>query len=68
MPSKRDTSVRFLPGILTRNWTLKLVAIVLAVLLWLIVRVEAPDRQSIPSVPVVVQVSDAALLSVRDGV
>ncbi len=50
--------MRFLPTFLTRNWTLKLAAFTLAVLLWTLVRVEAPDRQAIPGVPVRVTVSD----------
>lgn len=58
--------MRFLPGILTRNWTLKLVAFVLAVLLWTLVRVEVPDRQAISGVPVDVRVTDQAWLLAGD--
>jgi len=50
--------VTFPPGFLTRNWKLKLAALVLAVLLWTSLRVEALDRQSLPSVPVRVQLND----------
>ncbi len=50
--------MRFIPAFLTRNWTLKLAAFTLAVLLWTLVRVEAPDRQAIPGVPVRVNVAD----------
>lgn len=48
----------FLPGIVTRNWKLKLAALGLALLLWTSLRVEALDRQSLPAVPVRVQLND----------
>lgn len=50
--------MRFVPELLTRNWTLKLAALGIAVLLWTAVRVEAPDRQPLPDVPVRVQLDD----------
>ncbi|MDH3223033.1 MAG: hypothetical protein OEO23_04890, partial [Gemmatimonadota bacterium] len=59
--------MRFLPGILTRNWTLKFVAFTLAILLWTLVRVEVPDRQAISGVPVDVQVNDDAWLLSGDA-
>ena len=40
------------PELLTRNWTLKLAALGLAVLLWSVVKAEAPVRVTIPDVPV----------------
>jgi len=50
--------VPFLPALFTRNWKLKLAALILAMLLWTSLRVEAMDRQSLPSVPVRVQLND----------
>ncbi len=47
-----------IPRFAVRNWTLKLTALFLALLLWIAVRVEAPDRQSISGVPVQVVVND----------
>lgn len=38
-----------LPGILTRNWQLKLAAFAIAVLLWIVVRLDSANRQSIPA-------------------
>ena len=58
--------MRLLPGILSRNWTLKLVAFTLAVLLWTLVRVEVPDRQAISGVPVNVTVADVDWLLAGD--
>lgn len=52
--------MRVLPELLTRNWTLKLAALGIALLLWTAVRVEAPDRQPLPDVPVRVQLNDPA--------
>lgn len=46
------------PGLVTRNWKLKLSAVGLALLLWTSLRVEALDRQMLPSVPVRVQLND----------
>ncbi len=45
-------------GFLTRNWTLKLSAFGIALLLWASVRVEAPSRQSVSDVPVRVNLND----------
>lgn len=47
-----------LSGFLTRNWTLKLSALGLALLLWVSVRVEAPNRQDLSGVPVRVDLTD----------
>ncbi len=47
-----------LPGFLTRNWTLKLSAFGIALLLWVSVRVEAPTRQTVSGVPVRVDLAD----------
>jgi YbbR domain-containing protein len=46
------------PELLTRNWTLKLAALGLAVLLWSVVKAEAPVRVTIPDVPVEVALRD----------
>jgi len=43
----------------TRNWTLKLAALGLALLLWSVVKAEAPVRVTIPDVPVEVALRDA---------
>jgi len=43
----------------TRNWTLKLAALGLALLLWSVVKAEAPVRITIPDVPVEVALRDA---------
>lgn len=58
--------MRFLPELLSRNWTLKLAALGIAVLLWTAVRVEAPDRQSLPGVPVRIQLDDPGWAMVGD--
>jgi YbbR domain-containing protein len=47
-----------LSGFLTRNWTLKISALGLALLLWISVRVEAPNRQELSGVPVRVDLAD----------
>lgn len=48
----------WIPGFLRTNWKLKLASLCLAVLLWTSLRVEAVDRQVLPSVPVRVQLND----------
>lgn len=50
--------MRFVPAVLTRNWTLKLSALALAILLWTVVRVDAPTRQVISGIPVRVMETD----------
>lgn len=47
-----------LPAVVTRNWTLKLASLGLAVFLWAVVRAEPPDRELLAEVPVLVQVGD----------
>lgn len=47
-----------LPGVLSRNWQLKLSAFAIAVLLWVTVRIDSANRQSIPA-RVNVEVNDA---------
>jgi YbbR domain-containing protein len=47
-------------GDFKRNWALKLASLVLAFLLWSVVRAEAPNRVTVPSVPVEVANRDAA--------
>lgn len=48
----------WVPGFLSRNWKLKLASLSLAILLWTSLRVEAVDRQVLPSVPVRIQLND----------
>lgn len=48
----------FPPELVTRNWKLKLAALGLALLLWTSLRIEALDRQTLPGVPVRVQLND----------
>ncbi len=38
-----------LPGILARNWQLKLAAFAIALLLWIVVRLDSANQQSIPA-------------------
>lgn len=47
-----------LPAVVTRNWTLKLASLGLAVFLWAVVRAEPPDREILTEVPVLVQIGD----------
>lgn len=47
-----------LSGFFSRNWTLKLSAFGVALLLWIAVRAEAPSREDFPEVPVEVDVID----------
>jgi YbbR domain-containing protein len=58
--------VRALPGVLTRNWTLKLSAFGIALLLWVSVRVEAPSRQTVSGVPIRVNLADPQWALVDD--
>jgi YbbR domain-containing protein len=58
--------VMSLPGFLTRNWTLKLSAFGIALLLWISVRVEAPNAQTLDGVPVRVDVADPRWALVDD--
>lgn len=55
-----------LSGFFTRNWTLKLSAFGIALLLWVAVRAEAPNRQELPGVPVTVELSDPQWALVGD--
>jgi len=50
--------VRFFPGIITRNWQLKLSALAMAILLWTVPEFETQGSQVLESVPVRVQLSD----------
>ena len=45
-------------GLFLQNWTLKLAAFGVALLLWVAVRAEVPNRQEMPGIPVSVVVSD----------
>ena len=47
-----------MPSLLTRNWFLKVAALSLAVLLWLLLRVEDANRQEISDIPVQVELLD----------
>lgn len=47
-----------LPSALTRNWSLKLASLGLAVFLWAVVRAEPTGRETLAGVPVRVQVGD----------
>lgn len=47
-----------LSGMLTRNWSLKLAAVVLATLLWTVIKAEEPTRVEIPNIPIEVSVRD----------
>jgi YbbR domain-containing protein len=51
--------VRMRSGDFTRNWALKLASLVLAFLLWSVVRAEAPNRVTVPAVPIEVANRDA---------
>jgi YbbR domain-containing protein len=53
-------------GLVTRNWTLKVSAFGIALLLWIAVRAEAPNRQEIPGVPVRVDLVDPQWALVGD--
>ncbi len=50
--------MRFFPGILTRNWQLKLSALAMAVILWTLPKFEAQSSQVLENVPVRVQLND----------
>jgi len=41
-----------------RTWTLRLAALAIALLLWIAVRAEAPNRQEFPGIPVRVEIAD----------
>ncbi|MSR22210.1 MAG: hypothetical protein EXR92_01500 [Gemmatimonadetes bacterium] len=49
-----------LSGLLIRNWKLKFSAFGVALLLWVAVRAESPNRQEIAGVPVQVDIGDPA--------
>lgn len=48
----------FLPGILVKNWQLKVMALAVAILLWTVPRFEGQNSQVLEDVPVRVQLSD----------
>jgi YbbR domain-containing protein len=50
--------VRFFPGVITRNWQLKLSALAMAILLWTVPEFEAQSSQELENVPVRVQLTD----------
>jgi YbbR domain-containing protein len=50
--------VSSISGFFSRNWTLKLSAFGVALLLWVSVRAEAPDRQTLPEVPIRLELND----------
>lgn len=55
-----------LSRLFARNWTLKLVSFGLAVMLWVVVRVESPSTRPIAEVPVQVEVADPAWVLAGD--
>jgi hypothetical protein len=50
--------VSFLPGILTKNWQLKVSAVAMAVLLWTVPRFDSQSSQVLEAIPVRVQLTD----------
>ena len=48
----------FLPGVLSRNWQLKVSALAMAVLLWTVPRFDAQSSQVLEDIPIRVQLSD----------
>lgn len=48
----------FLRGLVTKNLSLKLASLALAVMLWMVVRIERIERQTLPGVPVRVTLED----------
>jgi len=58
--------VRFFPGILTRNWQLKLSALAMAVILWTLPKFEAQTSQVLENVPVRVQLNDPQWALLRE--
>ena len=56
----------YLSGFFSRNWTLKLSAFGIALLLWVAVRAEAPNRQELTGVPVRVELADPQWALVGD--
>ena len=50
--------MRFFPGIITRNWQLKVSALAMAVLLWTVPEFETQSSQVLENVPVRVQLND----------
>jgi YbbR domain-containing protein len=60
--------VRFLPNVVSRNWPLKLAAFGIALLLWTLVRVDAPNRHVLPNIPVRVVLNDPSWALSGDAV
>jgi len=56
----------FLPGILSKNWQLKLSALAMAVLLWTVPRFEGQSTQILEDIPVTVDLSDLDWAQVED--
>jgi YbbR domain-containing protein len=50
--------VSLLPGIVSKNWHLKVLAVLMAILLWTVPRFEAQNSQVLEDVPVRVQLTD----------
>ena len=48
----------FLPGILSKNWRLKVLALAMAVLLWTVPRFESQDSRVLEDIPVQIQLND----------
>ncbi|MGW8266118.1 MAG: CdaR family protein [Longimicrobiales bacterium] len=58
--------MRFFPGIITRNWQLKLSALAMAVLLWTVPEFETQSSQVLENVPVRVQLTDPEWALLRE--
>jgi len=50
--------VSFLPGILSKNWQLKVMALAMAILLWTVPRFESQDSRVLEDIPVQIQLND----------
>jgi len=58
--------VRFFPGVITRNWQLKISALAMAVLLWTVPEFERQSSQVLENVPVRVQLLDPQWALLRE--
>jgi YbbR domain-containing protein len=59
-------TLSFFPGVITRNWQLKLSAFAMAVLLWTVPRFDAQGSRTLEDVPVRVQINDPDWAQVSD--
>lgn len=58
--------MQFFPGVITRNWQLKLSALAMAVLLWTVPEFETQSSQVLENVPVRVQLNDPQYALLRE--